>query len=69
MVEPKFCPPYQGVPNSGASGIFLVGVVCVAVEHSMAVEHNMAVELSMAAFLRAFLCCTLAGNARQGLVL
>ena len=63
MVEPKFCPPYQGVPNSGVSGIFPVGVVCVAV------EHNMAVELSMAAFLRAFLCCTLAGNARQGLVL
>ena len=46
--------PYSKVSltNAGSSGIFPVGVVCMAVEHNMA------------AFLRAFLCCMLAGNAK-----
>ena len=36
--EPTFCPLIRGVPNSGASGIFPVGVLpCKwAVEHGMA---------------------------------
>ena len=43
------------VPNLGISGIFLVGVVCV---------------IGLLNFVfRAFLCCTLAGNATQRLVL
>ena len=46
--------PYSKVSltNTGSSGIFPVGVVCMAVEHNMG------------AFLRAFLCCMLAGNAK-----
>ena len=46
--------PYSKVflTNAGSSGIFLVGVVCMAVEHNIA------------AFLGAFLCCMLAGNAK-----
>ena len=36
--DPTFCPVLRGVPNSGASGIFLVGVVL----RNPAVEYNMA---------------------------
>ena len=43
---PTFCPFYRGVPNLGASGIFLVGVVL----RNPAVEYNVAAfsELSFA---------------------
>ena len=45
--EPTFCPLQRGVPNSGASGIFPVGVVLC----NPAVEYNVAAfsELSFAA--------------------
>ena len=45
--EPTFCPLYQGIPNSGASGI-LVGVVLC----NPAVEYNIAAfsELSFAVY-------------------
>ena len=34
--DQQFCPVYQGVPNSGSSVIFLVGVVL----RNWAVKHN-----------------------------
>ena len=53
--EPSFCPLQRGVPNSGASGIFPVGVVCVIG--------------TMWLRFRAFRCCTLAGKAKRRLVI
>ena len=43
--EPIICPLYRGVPNSGASGMFPVGVVLC----NFAVKHNVATfsELSL----------------------
>ena len=54
--DPMFCQLYRGVPNSGASGIFPVGMVL----------HNPVVEYNMAALSEQ---CTLAGRAKQRLVL
>ena len=50
--EPKFCLLQRGVPNSGVSGIFPVGVVCESCCWAQG-----------GCIFRAFLCCTLAGKA------
>ena len=52
--DPTFCPVYIARCNSGASGIFLVGVVL----------HNPAVEYNVAAFSE----LSLPGKAKQRLV-
>ena len=49
-----FCPLWQGVPNSGASSILLVSVTCITGPRNV---------------FRVFLCCRLAGNGMQRLVL
>ena len=56
--DTTFCPLQRGVPNSGVCVIFSVGMV----------PRNLVVKQRGCVF-RAFLCCTLAGKAKQRLVL